>query len=346
MFRIHGIEPEAGPISVSQARELVHRDDRERFARALFRLSPQDPEATIEVRVLRADGEMRYARVHLRAFFREDSAAGSLARVVGTLQDVTDQALAVREIERLNAELEARVQERTAELRATNAELESFTYAVSHDLRTPLRAVAGFSRALIEDYGPTLDSEAQHFLDLIMKASATMSELIDALLSLSRFTRSDLRSDDLDLSRMSAAVIAELEREQPARSVKVSIEPAMEARGDARMIRILLHNLLGNAWKYSSKVADPEIRVFQERAGGACVFCVADNGAGFSMEYAGKLFQPFQRLHRQDEFPGTGIGLATVQRIVQRHGGAVTAEGRPGAGATFRFTLPLIHAGS
>jgi signal transduction histidine kinase len=172
-----------------------------------------------------------------------------------------------------------------------------------------------------------------------------MSELIDALLSLSRVTRCELRRDTLDLSAMCARVTAELRRAEPHHEVDVSIEPGMAARGDASLIEALLRNLIGNAWKYSSKVDAPSIRMFTEGngegLGEARTFCVADNGAGFSMDFVAKLFKPFQRLHRQDEFPGTGIGLATVQRIVQRHGGVVTAESHPGAGATFRFSLPF-----
>jgi PAS domain S-box-containing protein len=276
-------------------------------------------------------------------------AAGATVGVIGMASDVTAQVLAQREIERLNAELEQRVEERTAELRAANAELETFSYAVSHDLRAPLRAVSGFSQILVEDYGASLDANARELLGVIVSASATMSGLIDALLSLSRFARCALRRDTLDLSAMSARVIAELRLAEPDREVEVSIDPGMRAQGDASLIEAVLRNLLGNAWKYSSKVAAPQIRVFAEGpgdglgpgAGDVRTFCVADNGAGFSMDFAAKLFKPFQRLHRQEEFPGTGIGLATVQRIVLRHGGTVTAESQLGAGATFRFSLPF-----
>lgn len=265
--------------------------------------------------------------------------AGEIVGVIGMASDVTAQVRAQREIERLNADLERRVHERTTELRAANEELEAFSYAVSHDLRAPLRAVSGFSQALLEDHGASLQADAQDLLGMILAASATMTELIDALLSLSSVTRGDLQHHELNLSAMAASVIAELRRAHPEPEVAVVIEPDLRAVGDRRLVEALLRNLLGNAWKYSSKVAAPEVRFFSEVRDGARVFCVADNGAGFSMEFAAKLFKPFQRLHHHDEFPGTGIGLATVQRIAQRHGGAVSAEGRPGAGATFRFTL-------
>lgn len=265
--------------------------------------------------------------------------AGEIVGVIGMASDVTAQVRAQHEIERLNADLERRVHERTTELRAANDELEAFSYAVSHDLRAPLRAVSGFSQALLEDYGASLEADAQEMLGMITSASATMTELIDALLSLSSVTRCDLQRHELNLSAMAASVVAELRRAHPEPEVAVVIEPDLRAVGDRRLAEALLRNLFGNAWKYSSKVAAPEVRFFSEVRDGARVFCVADNGAGFSMEFASKLFKPFQRLHRQEEFPGTGIGLATVQRIAQRHGGAVSAESRPGAGATFRFTL-------
>lgn len=273
-------------------------------------------------------------------------ATGETAGVLGMVYDATAQVLAQREIERLNAELELRVQERTAELRAANAELEAFSYAVSHDLRGPLRAVSGFGHAIVEDYGETLQPGVRELLDLVLSANATMSQLIDALLSLSRVARCDLRRDELDLSAIAAAVIAELRQAEPEREVAVEIEPGLRAHGDRGLMGSLLRNLLGNAWKYSSKTAAPRIRFYAEADRGDRTFCVADNGAGFSMKYAAKLFQPFQRLHNQDEFPGTGVGLATVQRIVQRHGGIVSAEGTPGGGATFRFTLPLPGSAS
>lgn len=273
-------------------------------------------------------------------------ATGETTGVIGMVYDATPQVLAQREIERLNAELELRVQERTAELRAANAELEAFSYAVSHDLRGPLRAVSGFGHAIIEDYGATLEPGARELLDLVLSASATMNQLIDALLTLSRVARCDLRRDELDLSAIATAVVAELRHAEPDREVTVEIEPGLHAHGDRGLTGSLLRNLLGNAWKYSAKTAAPRIRFYAEPDSAVPTFCVADNGAGFSMKYAAKLFQPFQRLHSQDEFPGNGIGLATVQRIVQRHGGTVSAEATPGGGATFRFTLPRLGSTS
>ena len=243
---------------------------------------------------------------------------------------------ALTRMRRLNAELE----QRTAELAAANGELEGFAYAVAHDLRAPLRALSGFSQALEEDYGDRLEGEAKTYLDQIGIASRKMGELIEGILTLSRVTRGELRRDRIDLSALATQLLEELARMEPARQVRWRIEPGIEAVGDARMIEDVLRNLLGNAWKYTAKTPEPLIRVHTEAKERALYFCVADNGAGFDMAHAERLFKPFQRLHRQDEFPGIGIGLATVQRIVHRHGGEMRAEGRPAGGATFCFTLP------
>ncbi len=249
-----------------------------------------------------------------------------------------DLAAARALIREENEKLAQRVEERTAELKAANLELDSFAYAVAHDLRAPLRALSGFSRALMEDLGGQLSGDARSYLDQINLASLRMGALIDGLLVLSRSTRAELRHDTIDLSAMANGILAELAKADPQRKIACEVEPGLTARGDARMIDTVLRNLLDNAWKYTLRTPQPSIRVYAEP--GNHFFCVADNGAGFDMAYADKLFQPFQRLHRQDEFPGTGIGLATVSRIVQRHGGVMRAEGVPDKGATFCFSLP------
>jgi signal transduction histidine kinase len=272
-------------------------------------------------------------------------ASGAVRFICRISLDITDSKQAEEEIRLLNTNLERRVVERTAELTAANRELDAFAYAVSHDLRAPLRAMSGFSQALTEDYGERLQGEARVYLDQIGLASRKMSELIDGLLALSRSTRGGvLQHDALDISDLSERLLAELAQSDPERQVAIQVEAGLQARGDARMIESVLRNLLGNAWKYSAHAAAPSISVYTEEEDGTRRFCVADNGAGFDMIYAGKLFQPFQRLHRQDEFPGIGIGLATVQRIVHRHGGVIEARGEPGKGAVFCFTLPGMPA--
>ncbi|MDY3560341.1 PAS domain S-box protein [Gemmata sp. JC673] len=259
--------------------------------------------------------------------------------------DVTPLKRAEKALREANAALERRVGERTNELVAANAELEAFCYSVSHDLRAPLRAVDGFSQALLEDYGPRLDAEAHGFLKRIRGAAARMGELIDDLLTLSRVTRADLRRERVDLSDLAGEVVRALRQTDPGRAVEVVIAPELFAEGDRSLLRVVLENLLGNAWKYTSKVAAPRVELGREERTEGPTFFVRDNGAGFDPAYAHKLFQPFQRLHREAEFPGHGVGLATVLRVVRRHGGAVGAEGSVGNGARFWFTMPEHHPG-
>ena len=245
------------------------------------------------------------------------------------------------QIVQLNLELTQTV----SQLQGANQELEAFAYSVSHDLRAPLRAIGGFSQALLEDFGDRLEAEARDYLNEIVTGAGHMAQLIDGLLTLSRCTRGELRRDQVDLSTLAQRIRCELERLEPGRRVHWLVAPGLSAQGDERMIEVVLRNLLGNAWKYTCHAAQPTIRVYSELEEGERLFRVADNGAGFDMAHAAKLFQPFQRLHRQDEFPGMGIGLATAQRIVHRHGGTIKAIGAPGAGATFSFTLPCGEQG-
>lgn len=259
-----------------------------------------------------------------------------LARVDGIL---ADRRRTLDELRRLNADLERRVLERTAELSAANRELDAFAYAVSHDLRAPLRAMNGFSRALVEDCGEQLQGEARVYLEQIDLASRKMRDLIDGLLALSRSTRGEIQRDGVDLSALARHLCDDLARAAPERQVAVEIDEGLRVCGDGRMIEAALGNLLSNAWKYTAPAPEARIRVYGEERDGQRWFCVADNGAGFDMAHAARLFQPFQRLHRQDEFPGIGIGLATVQRIVHRHGGLIEARGEPGKGAVFCFCL-------
>ncbi|HMN01868.1 MAG TPA: ATP-binding protein [Geobacter anodireducens] len=240
----------------------------------------------------------------------------------------------------LNADLEERVHQRTADLEVMNRELESFSYSVSHDLRAPLRHLAGFSEALLEDYADRLDGNGRHCLERINGASRRLSQMIDAMLELSRLSRGQVQRERIDLGAMARDILDELRGAEPQRRVTVKIHDAMKAEGDARLVRVVMENLVGNAWKYSRTRRDEAlIEVGTRREEEGPVHYVRDNGVGFDMTYADRLFAPFQRLHREEEFEGTGVGLATVQRIVHRHGGRVWAEATPGEGATFFFTL-------
>ena len=235
--------------------------------------------------------------------------------------------------------LEEKVAQRTAELEDLNEELESFNYSVSHDLRAPLRAISGFSQALLSDYSEVLDDEARHYLSRIDHGSARMTHLIDSLLHLSRLMRVDVNRELLRLDELVDEVVAEIREQEPDRRVEVEVAAGVEVRGDRELLRVALANLLGNAWKFTRDRDPAHVEVGVEKQGDETVYFVKDDGVGFDMAYAEKLFQAFQRLHAVEEFNGTGIGLATVRRIVKRHGGAVWAHGEPGNGATFYFTL-------
>ena len=225
------------------------------------------------------------------------------------------------------------------ELEQANKELEAFSYSVSHDLRAPLRSIDAFSKALLDEYGEKLDERACHYLDRIRAGTQRMSALINDLLNLSRMTRTPLRKESISLTELARGVVAELHTREPSRNVAIEIADGLSARGDKRLITIALVNLLGNAWKYTAKRPETQIAFGRENKGNEAVFYVRDNGAGFDMAYAGKLFAPFQRLHLDSEFEGTGIGLATVQRIISRHGGRIWTEAAVDEGATFFFTL-------
>jgi len=330
-------------LTFEQCVACIHEPDRQRtFEKVRQQLleSPHKNRASIEFRIAYPNDEVRWLSTQLYVMFAPDD-ANRPVRIIGVTRDITDIKQAVEKVRRLNTDLERRVQQRTAELSAANAELESFAYSVSHDLRAPLRAMWGFCDALLEDYGEALPPQAHEYLQHVIDGSRHLGDIIDGLLTLSRSTRGTLRRDLVDLSVLAEKALRDMARIEPNRQVTWAIQPELRARGDSRMIDAVMRNLLGNAWKYTANRTNAFIRVYGEHVDGAYLFCVEDNGAGFNMEHAEKLFQPFQRLHRQDEFSGLGIGLATVQRIIHRHGGTVSGTGASGRGAIFRFSLPL-----
>jgi PAS domain S-box-containing protein len=252
------------------------------------------------------------------------------------VRDITESVNAETAIRDLNRDLEARA----AQLEAVNRELEAFSYSVSHDLRAPLRSIDGFSQVLLEDYAQKLDADGHDALRRVRAASQRMAQLIDDLLNLSRLTRGDLNPKTVDLSALARAAMEEAAAHQPERRVRWTVQDGVTVRGDPHLLHIALDNLVGNAWKYTARQADAQVAFGTRAEPGRRVCWVRDNGAGFDMAYANKLFGAFQRLHSQADYPGSGIGLATVARIVHRHGGEVWAESAVGEGATFYFSLP------
>jgi PAS domain S-box-containing protein len=328
------------PIEQSLGRSLVdflHPDDRRR-TRMLIEdaLAGRRSEFTAEMRLRTHDGEIRWIEAAARSM---TDAEGHTAGISGSLDDITTRKIAELTLKNINQELEGRVRMRTAELENSNRELEAFSYSVSHDLRAPLRAIDGFAHVLEEDYNARLDEAGRNYLSRIRKASHRMATLIDDLIELARLTRQPLRREQVDLSEIAHHLADELRSEEPAREVTVRITPGLTANADRALVRVMLENLLRNAWKFTRSKEDTTIEVGAERVNDRLTYFVRDNGWGFDMRYSDKLFRPFHRLHTSDEFGGSGIGLATVQRIVQRHGGKIWAISEPGKGAQFYFTL-------
>lgn len=275
---------------------------------------------------------------------RESGELGQLAAAFDDMAASLEHRIQERtrteeEVRLLNVKLERKVQERTSQLEIANRELEAFSHSISHDLRAPLRSIYGFSQVLVEDYAGRLDTQAKDYIERVHNATARMATLIDDLLELSRITRAQIHSRKIDLSKLGQEIVTELQKQQGDRIVEVVIQPGLTAEGDPQLLRVVLRNLLNNAWKFTAKQAQAKVEFGVSDTDQGTVYFVRDNGAGFNMAHAHKLFGVFQRLHAVSEFPGTGVGLASVQRIVQRHGGRVWGEGAVGKGATFYFIL-------
>lgn len=346
--------------------KMIHQDDRARIARQFDQClsSGSNCAEELEFRINLRKGEIRWVQTRAKALLNGPDPRGKPDRLIGTIVDVTDrhhrqladaehkraaEQAQARETQELAAaeqrartnsiELEARVWKRTAQLRRANKELAAFNYSVSHDLRAPLRSIAGFSSILRTTYQGALDEQGAHYLERIESATRKMLALIDAMMSLSRTTLADLIRKYTDLSGLARAVGKELREAHPRRKVKLTVEPGLSVSADQALLEIALRCLLDNAWKFTARSAEASIEVGCVPRASPSIYFVRDNGVGFEEKYVHKMFQPFQRLHAQEEFAGTGIGLTLVARIIERHGGRVWADSTPGHGSTFYFTL-------
>lgn len=299
------------------------------------RVAAGKDESEMEYRILHADGHPVWVRDWVHRSFQDPRAP----KIQGFTFDVDERVNARLELQRYREHLEKLVDERTAELVEVNKELQSFAHSLSQDLRVPLRIVNGFSQALMEDYADTLDEQGKDYLHRICLGTEAMGKMISDMLLLSRVTREEMHRKRFSLSEVVEKEFDRLRKSDPDRKISVSIQPDVMVYADQSMLQIVIENLLSNAWKYTAHTSVPEIKFSSENMNNKTIYSVSDNGAGFDMQYADKLFLPFRRLHNSKEFEGTGVGLATVKRIILRHGGDIWGEGSVGEGAVFSFTL-------
>jgi len=335
-FRICGLQPQSLTPTTELSLSLVHPDDRDRMEKAIEQSIENKAAYGLKIRVIRPDGSLRWVISEGEAIGNEK---GKAVKVLGSIRDVTESELAQQQLQKYREQLEEMVAQRTAALEASNKELEAFSYTLAHDLRSPLRTITSFSQILQEEAMPKLTERENKDLQRIIKAGKYMAQLIDDILELARISRSEFTMETVDLSSIANSIIMDFKRIEPQRSIEVKITPDLFAKGDGQLLRIALENLLKNAWKYTDKRADACIEFGIMEKGDEKVYFVRDNGVGFDMRYADKLFKPFQRLHKPDEFQGTGIGLASVLNVIQRHNGKVWAESNEGQGTTFYFFL-------
>jgi PAS domain S-box-containing protein len=336
IYSIFGRDPALPAAGIADSETLFSSESFSRLKTAVRAGVESGTPYELDLEVPGPDGARRW--ITARGEPQRDS-AGRVVALRGTILDITERKRAEDEVRQLNASLERRVAERTAELATANQELEAFTYSVAHDLRAPLRGLDGFSLALLEDYDSALDDMGREYLGRIRSAASRMGQLIEDLLNLSRISRTELHTETVSISDLAVSVSSELQMASPERKGQFVIARSLQVDGDPHLLRVVLVNLLGNAWKFTAKLDTAKIELGTLAKDGREVYFVRDNGAGFDMQYAAKLFAPFQRLHSTADFPGTGIGLASAARIVHKHGGEIWAEAEINKGATFYFTL-------
>jgi len=336
LYRIYGLTRETYTPSYENYLAMVHPDDRQRVIDATNRVFHEYVPYSHDERIVLRDGSERYLHTWAHPVLDD---AGNLVRLVGVCQDITEQKRAEAQVLELNQDLERRVAERTRTIEQSLRDVEAFNAMVSHDLRAPLQVIAMTCQLLAMDTGAPLPPRFDEHLARMRRSAGHMTQLINDLLSLAHVGNAALKRSAVDLSALAAEIIADLRRLSPERQATVDIQPGLHCHADPGLIRSVMENLLGNAWKYSSRVEDASIEVGSSLDAGRTRFFVRDNGAGFDAADAGRLFKPFERLHKASEFAGTGVGLAVVQRIIERHEGRIHAHGELGKGAVFTFDL-------